>query len=75
MKIKRSLSGIYFRYKNPETNKFENWCFEDLPESEQYKILASKGDEWLRSMVTALSKTINQISEQFDITAEKEETE
>lgn len=75
MKTKRSLSGIYFRYQNPDTGKYENWCFEDLPENEQEKILASRGDEWLRSMVIALSKTINQISEQFDITAEKEETE
>ena len=75
MKIKRRRSGIYFRDKNPKTNKFENWCFEDLPESEQDKILSTRSEEWLRSMVIALSKTINQISEQFDITAEKEETE
>ena len=32
---RRDLSGIFFRYRNPETARFENRTFEDLPESEQ----------------------------------------
>ncbi len=68
--MKRSLSGIYFRYQNPETGRWENWVFEDLPEIEQDKILDAKNAEWVKSLAKSLANTINRISEQFDITAE-----
>jgi hypothetical protein len=68
--MKRSLSGIYFRYQNPETGRWENWVFEDLPEIEQDKILDAKNAEWFKSLAKSLANTINRISEQFDITAE-----
>ena len=31
IKEKRSLSGIFFRFKNPETGEMENRCFEESP--------------------------------------------
>jgi len=70
MKIKRSLSGIYFRYQNPDTKKWENWCFEDLPDQEQDKILLNDNIDWMRSMVKTLAIKINEIGETFDITTE-----
>jgi hypothetical protein len=72
MKVKRSLSGIYFRYQNPESGRWENWCFEDLPEVEQNNIMNNHSREWIENLAKSLSNTINTISEQFDITAEKE---
>ena len=71
VKTKRSLSGIFFRYQNPETEKWENWCFEDLPDGKQEEILQARGEEWLRSLCKNLADTINKLSETFDITAEK----
>lgn len=72
-KVKRSVSGIYFRYQNPDNQKWENWCFEDLPEEKQREILNSKENiDWLKGLVMSLSNTLNSICEQFDITAEKE---
>jgi len=67
MKEKRNLSGFYFRYKNPETNKWENWCFEDLPEETQDEYLKDRDEIWLRYFVKGLSKVINEIGEAFDI--------
>lgn len=43
----RSVSGIYFRYQNPDTQKLENWTFEDLPEEKQNEILDSKDHEFV----------------------------
>ena len=63
----RNLTGIYFRYQNPETNKWENWCFEDLPEEEQNKKLENRSEEWLKSMIITLARNIKDISDQFDI--------
>jgi len=67
MKEKRNLSGFYFRYKNPETNKWENWCFEDLPEETQDEYLKDRDEIWLRYFVKELSKVINEIGEAFDL--------
>ena len=70
MKEIRNLSGIYFRSQNLETKKWENVCFEDLPEDEQNSIMERESNEWLKSMIKQLSNTINKIGEQFDIMAE-----
>jgi hypothetical protein len=67
MKIKRSLSGIYFRSKNEETGKFDNICFEDLTETEQDNFMKGRTDEWLMSLIKQLANTINKIGDQFDI--------
>ena len=67
MKIKRNLSGVYFRSKNIETGKWENVCFEELPKDEQHTILSLKDKKWLICMVNILSDTINDIGEQFNI--------
>jgi hypothetical protein len=72
-KTKRSISGIYFRYQNPDNQRWENWCFEDLPESKQKEILDTKTDsEWIKGLAISLANTLNRITEQFDITAENE---
>lgn len=65
---KRSLSGIYFRVKNGE--KWDNVCFEDLPEDEQKRVMENRNIEWLQSISMQLAKTLKDIAEKFDITAE-----
>lgn len=67
MKVKRNLSGIYFRSQNPETKKWENIVFEDLSEEEQDKYMAGRSEEWLKTLVKQLANTLNLIGDQFDI--------
>lgn len=74
-KLQRDLSGIYFRYKNPDTGKWENWVFEDLPEQVQDAIMEGREIEWIKSLAKQLAGTINKISEQFDITAREPENQ
>lgn len=73
MKTKRGLSGIYFRFKNQESGKYENRVFEDLPKDEQWEIVRQRNNEWLQQMVITLSARLYEIGEQFDITTEIEE--
>ena len=63
----KELSGIYFRFENLNTKKWENRTFEDLPEDKQIEILETKGDEWIKSLGLGLSKTIEEITSQFNI--------
>ena len=67
MKTIRSLSGIYFRYQNPETKEWENIVFEDLPEEWQDKYMNEKSVEFIKGLAKQLANTINIIGEQFDI--------
>lgn len=67
MKVRRNLSGIYFRSKNEETGKFDNVVFEDLTETEQDKYLENQTVNWYKSMIKKLSNTINEIGEFTDI--------
>lgn len=69
LKEKRSLSGIYFRFKNGD--KYENRVFEDLPELNQDKMMEGRSEIWLKSLCKQLANTIIRIAEEFDITAEK----
>lgn len=65
---KRNLSGIYFR-----TNvygKWDNVVFEDLPESEQDRVMRNSTDEWLKSLAKMLAHTLRKIGDQFDIMSE-----
>lgn len=73
MKTKRGLSGIYFRFKNQESGKYENRVFEDLPKDEQWEIIRQSNNEWLQQMVIVLAERLYEIGEQFDITIETEE--
>lgn len=70
MKTQHNLSGIYFRSQNQETGKFENIVFEDLPESEQDLILATKSPEWIRELAKMLAKTLYEVAEECGIYAE-----
>lgn len=67
MKQSRKLSGIFFRYKNPETGKIENRTFEDLPEEEQDKMLEGRSEEWVKSLAKQLADALNRIGDQLDI--------
>ena len=73
MKTKRGLSGIYFRFKNEESGKWENRVFEDLPKENQLDIIKQNGNEWLQQMVITLAQRLYDIGEQFDITIESDE--
>ena len=72
MKVKRELSGIYFRSKNEETGKWDNICFEDMSIEEQDKQMKEKDEEWLRSLAKQLSNTLNHIGDKFDIVVKEE---
>lgn len=65
-----NLSGIYFRYKNPESGEHENWCFEDLPKEKQLEFIETKSPEWLRSMVLKLAETLKNVGDEFGIKSE-----
>ncbi len=67
--IKRKLTGMYFRVKDPTTGKFEAIDFLDLSEEEQKKQLEGRTPEWLISMIMSLSKSYRGVADQFDISA------
>ncbi len=55
---------MYFRFNE------ENICFEDLPESEQGKILDSKEGQFVKGIAKHLANILNDIGEQLDIIQE-----
>ena len=71
MRDPRNLSGVYFRYQNPETQKWENWCFEDLPRDERERQIEDRDVEWLKSLVNHLADTIVRVGDQFDLAIEE----
>lgn len=71
-----NLSGVYFRYQDKETGKYENCCFEDLPRDKQEEYCKNRSVEWLTGMVLALADTLKQVGDEFGLTTENpEETE
>lgn len=70
MKTKRNLSGIYCRYKNLETGKFDNVCFEDLPEDEQDKFMKNRNEEFLKNLSKRLADVLNEVGEYTGIAKE-----
>ena len=64
------LPGVYFWFKNTETDKMENRVFEDLPESEQDRIMSKVNKDWLKRMVKILSNKLNEIGDAFEIVIE-----
>lgn len=67
---KHNLSGVYFRFLNPLTGKYENRVFEDLPDETMREKLENRNEEWLKEMVVLLAKCLNTIAEEFQISAE-----
>jgi hypothetical protein len=67
MRTPRNLSGIYFRYQNPETGNYENWCFEDLPVEKQIELCEGRSKEWIQSLVLSLCQTFREISDDLNI--------
>ena len=65
--MQRNVSGVYFRYQNPENGKWENWTFEDLPEEKQREILDTKGPEFAKSLAVIMSQKLRAVCDQFDI--------
>jgi len=70
MKVQRNLSGIYMSYQNPETKKWEYWCFEDLPHQEQMNILASYDSQAVLRLAIILADKLNDIGDQLNLIAE-----
>lgn len=64
-KIKRNLSGIFFREKI--NNKWQNVCFEELSEKSQDRILEIKSPQFIKNLAKMLGKTIMELGEQFDL--------
>lgn len=67
MKIKRKLSGIYFRVKNEETEEIDNIVFEDLTEEQQDEKMQGRPEEWFKSLAKQLANTLNEIGNQLDL--------
>lgn len=67
IKEQRNLSGIYFRFKNPETGEMENRVFEDLLPENQDEIMKDRDIEWLKSLSKQLANTLRDIGDRFDI--------
>lgn len=61
----RNLDGYYFRVCR--NGKWESVCFSDLTDAEMDKVLANKGEQWLKSLCKGLGNTIRQIGDQLDI--------
>lgn len=72
MKIKRNLSGMFFRVKNKETGEFENIVFEDLSSEQQDFLMKDRDLKWIKSLAKVLAKTISDIGKQFDISVESD---
>lgn len=66
MKNKRN-SGVYFRSKNTETDKFDNIVFEDLSLEEQNKVMEGRDVKWLKLLARQLANALNNIGEEFDL--------
>ncbi len=74
MRKPRKLSGVFFRWRNPETNAFENVAFEDLPPDDREERMAGRDDIWLRALAHHLANALVTIGDQFDIVREDDET-
>lgn len=61
----RGISGIFFRYK--EGDRYVNRAFEDIPESEQDRILSDKEPEFVRNLAKMLADKLRSIGDQFGI--------
>lgn len=66
--IQRNLDGVYFRMKRGD--KYMNVCFSDMTEDEQDEVLKGRNEEYLRSFVKILAKTIRKIGDDLDICGE-----
>lgn len=65
MKIKRELSGIFFRVER--NGKWDNVCFEDLEYDEQLKVIEGRDIPWLIQLSQTLADTVNRLGNTFDI--------
>jgi len=67
MRTPRNLSGCFFRFKNPETGRYDNVCYEDLPREERERQLVGRTDEWKTSLIHILADTVVKLGDTFDI--------
>jgi SMC interacting uncharacterized protein involved in chromosome segregation len=61
MKVRRNLSGIYFRSKNEKTEEWTNVVFEDLSLEEQDRVMKNREIQWLKSLIDKLFETYSGI--------------
>lgn len=66
----RNLSGYFFRYQNPKTDKYENWCIEDIPELARREKIAGRHEDWYLSLIDGLCNTIVSLGDQFGLARE-----
>ena len=66
-KTKRNLSGVYFRYHDPQSNESGRATFEDLPLEEQNKIMEGYDREKLQALILHLANTLNRIGDDLDL--------
>lgn len=64
---RRDLSGIFFRFRHPETGRWENRTFEDLPEAEQDRVMADRDGPWLRSLAKRLALVLREVGDLTDV--------
>ena len=67
----RGISGIYFRYTDPETFETDNICFEDLPREEQERIIDKYTPDMVKRMALLLAGVLKSVIEECDIVREE----
>lgn len=70
IKEKRNLSGVFFKFKNPDSGQWEKRTFEDIPAEEQMEILNSKDQRFVKELCQILAKKLRDIGDQLDIITE-----
>lgn len=67
MRNRRNLSGIFYRYKFPEDEKFGCYCFEELPVEEQQRIMSEYDKEQVTGLALRLAEVLFEIGENLDL--------
>ena len=68
----RNLSGVYLRTKSVQ-GKWENICFEEIPEEQRRAILFTKDEAWKDRLIEILAETINRIGEAYGAYVDEDE--
>ena len=63
--INRNLDGIYFRVERDA--KWQTFCFSDLTEDEQRKVLKDKSPDFVLQMALKMAARLREIGDQLNL--------
>lgn len=61
---------MYFQAKNPQTDKWENICFEELSEQEKHRILDGADKEFIKGIALRLAAVLKEIGDSLNLEAQ-----